>query len=122
MQSNICYFCQATLPDGIYISGGVDNDTKVLSKSVVKFDPSSRGWERLPDMQQARAYHNCSVIVTFGQLIVSGGLTKSEDSTLKSSTLVERYDIMENKWRTIASLPLARSNHTACLVSLTPSD
>ena len=51
MESRVCYFGLATLPDGIYITGGVDFETKKLLKSVVKFNPDELEWSILPDMQ-----------------------------------------------------------------------
>jgi len=95
----------------IYYAGGLSASVAVPWLDV--YDPSTNGWQRLPDMPRARDHFHAAVVD--GKLYAIGGRNKEVDAT---TTANDAYDIAANRWATgLASLPTARGGFAAAALA-----
>jgi hypothetical protein len=92
-----------SLPDGIYLIGGLTKEGSV-SSSMYKFDPSVKTIEFISSMNCERSHFQVIVSPTCDFIYILGGLTTSStsnqtcsliDSTkdLRPTNHVEKYDV-----------------------------
>jgi hypothetical protein len=93
------------LADGrVFICGGSDSSGNLL-RSTELFDPATNKFERLPDMNVARAGHTATRLADGTVLIVGGGTESSATSD------VELFDPATSKFSNVGRLRVARFKH-----------
>lgn len=106
------YHAVAYINDTIFVTGGYSTLNRksgemVATKTTFIMNTKTGNWERLPDMLDERACH--ASIATEGRIIVFGG--RGHDGRLLSS--VEAYDLKNDKWKRLNSMPKPRMGMTA---------
>jgi hypothetical protein len=99
--------------DRIVITGGW-NGIRFL-KTCYSYDPKSKGWRRLADMNTARCNHSLTMVGN--RLVVAGGC----DGT-RAINVVEMYDLESNSWRVVSPLAARRAGLGSCAVPLSALD
>ena len=100
--------CAIFLPDFIYIIGGFDGIQYL--KSCEKYEFKSKKWFFINDMKFQRCFCKAVLSNDLNFIYVFGGYC---GMALNS---IERYDIYNNKWENIASLPKGRYQHDCIIV------
>jgi Kelch motif len=101
----------AVIGDRLYAVGGAPPTTPKFDAepydTVEVYDFESRRWSPAPDMPTARHHH--SVAVLDGQLYAVGGRRVTEGGVNFGLEAVERFDPQEERWESLAPLPLGVS-------------
>lgn len=105
-------FCAAiSLPDGrVLLAGGLDESGSSLVKAAEIYDPKSRVWERINDMNVGRNYFSMTLMED-GKVFVAGG-----DSDLGKTNLAEILDLATGVWTPVAPMLHARIRCSAFLL------
>src|SRR5207245_1040765 len=90
----------ATLPDGRLVVVGGHNGDDVGVKSASVFDPGTRAWTRLADMNVARWYPT-ALSLADGRVIALGG----EITPGVLATTPEVYEPVANSWTLLGASP-----------------
>jgi N-acetylneuraminic acid mutarotase len=96
----------------LYVSGGYASETTLAAPSrvLLRFNPRTRRWRRLPRAPTARAAHAAAVIR--GRLYLAGG---ADDSGSLGS--MEIYDFARQRWSTGPDFPGPARNHATGVAS-----
>ena len=91
----------------LYVSGGYRSESGLSepSRVLLRYNPRSNRWRRLPPAPTPRAAHAAAVIR--GRLYVAGGANDS--GSLRS---LEVYDFERRRWRSGPDFPGPARNHT----------
>ena len=106
----------ATLPDGIYIVGGMDRTTQSCSKRVARLDTETLVWSTVAELKVGRSHLTVASVGSFNYIYAIGGRTGSGRTV--PTSMVERFDVSQNKWETVSPLTTARAQHAACLSTI----
>lgn len=99
------------LPDGIYVMGGVTNHHRYLS-ALYKMGPGKQ-WTKLASMDTPRAFF--AAVANCAHIYVTGGCNGDNKDGL---CLMERYDVMRNRWETLAPMARKRCMHSAAILNI----
>ena len=101
-----------TYRDKLYVSGGYESNQSLAgpSRVLLRFNPRTRRWRRLPPAPTPRAAHAAAVIR--GRLYVAGGANDS--GSLRS---MEIYDFARRRWSAGPDFPGPARNHTTGIAS-----
>ena len=96
----------------LYVQGGYEGATGLTEPTgvLLRFDPDSGRWRRLPASPTRRAAHAAAVLG--GRLYVAGGANDS--GSLRS---LEVYDFSRRRWTSGPSFPGPARNHTTGIAS-----
>ena len=96
----------------LYVSGGYRGATDLSepTDALLRYNPRSRRWRRLPSAPTPRAAHAAAVLG--GRLYVAGGANDS--GSLQS---LEVYDFAKRRWTRRPSFPGPARNHTTGVAS-----
>jgi N-acetylneuraminic acid mutarotase len=113
-------FGAVTVGDSIYVVAGHMGfehtyPPESFSKEVYRYDLKANKWTRLAD--KINPVHGVTVAHYNGYLYAFGGFAYSEvhKPKWKSHSLIERYDIANNKWEVIGDLPEPRSSNAIAI-------
>ena len=105
LPKTLSYHCALSVNNLVYrIGGAVDDELDTVMPDVYRFNLNKPivKWEKVPSMNQKRAYHAATV---FNEcLLVAGGFIRWK--TLDS---VELYEVKPNKWRMLSPMKQCRS-------------
>lgn len=102
------HHCVAVAYGGrLYVSGGYRGfgDLTETTRVLLRYDPDTNRWRRLPPAPTPRAAHAAAVIR--GRLYVAGGA--NDTGSLRS---LEVYDFARRRWRRGPDFPGPARNHT----------
>ncbi|XP_055878174.1 kelch-like protein diablo [Biomphalaria glabrata] len=108
---DICGYKPVVFQGCLYVIGGKDWNTGVLSARVNKYDPRLNEWKTVKDLNNAR--YGCTAEVLGGYLYVIGGMVTGK----RVSDSVERYDQPSDLWTEVAPLPSPRIDHASCVIN-----
>ncbi|KAK6998111.1 kelch-like protein 5, partial [Biomphalaria glabrata] len=108
---DICGYKPVVFQGCLYVIGGKDWNTGVLSARVNKYDPRLNEWKAVKDLNNAR--YGCTAEVLGGYLYVIGGMVTGK----RVSDSVERYDQPSDLWTEVAPLPSPRIDHASCVIN-----
>ena len=121
-------FGAAVLDEYLYVFSGHDGEAHGFGKEMlvdhfrrIRFDDPTAEWEELAMHDSAQS----TALVTDGKFLYRvGGLSfrtpeGSEESEFDSTKFFARYDIEEDQWEELESLPAGRSSHDAAVLGRT---
>jgi N-acetylneuraminic acid mutarotase len=102
----------------VVAAGGEDPLTNLPLASAELYDPSANSWSSAGSMATARTGHTANLL-TNGKVLVAGGTNAEAYIEAPPTTIAsaELYDPVANSWASAASMSLARTDHTATLLS-----
>ncbi len=103
-----------SLPDGIYLMGGLSAHNKYLS-SLYRLDVISRTWTQLASMDTPRASFAAVASPHCTFIYAMGGINSDNKEGMG---LLERYDVLRNRWETLAPMGRKRYLHSAVLLNI----
>lgn len=93
-------FGVASSRDRLFVTGGINPQSELMSDGLWSFSPAMSQWYQLPPMPGVRAYHKSIVVDDF--LYVFGGRGLNSNKTY-------RYDIIRSEWRVLqVEMPVQR--------------
>ena len=97
----------------VLVAGGFNRNTGSALLTAELYDPVTGNWTLTGSLAVARDNQTATLLLN-GKVLVTGGAPDSQgDSSLSSA---EIYDPDSGAWTTIASMSIARQNHTATLL------
>jgi N-acetylneuraminic acid mutarotase len=99
------HFAAVAINGLVYSVGGQtkQDSQSIYHPNVFRYNPASNAWDSVaPMIGQARSHANNSTIVHNGRIIILGGVTNANSTTMSN---VEAYDPQSNKWSVLAALP-----------------
>lgn len=99
------HFAAAAINGLIYSVGGqTKQDTQaVYHNDVFRYNPATDNWDSVaPTINQPRSHANNSTIAHNGRIIILGGVTNANTTTMAN---VEAYDPATNKWSVLTAIP-----------------
>jgi hypothetical protein len=102
MSSARCFSTLTLLPDGRVLVVG-DGPPQI-------YDPAASTWSSVPQMNVPRTSGFTATLLPNGRVLVTGGRLGTNGPALADAEL---YDAVSNSWTTTASIPAARSSHSA---------
>lgn len=85
-------FGLAAAEDRLFVTGGINPQSELMSDGVWSFSPAMSQWYQLPPMPGVKAYHKSIVVGDF--LYVLGGRGLNRDK-------IYRYDLGTSEWKTL---------------------
>lgn len=114
-------FGAVTVEDSVYVVGGHKGfehtyPPESFSSEVYRYDLKTNTWTRLAD--KLNPVHGVTVAYYNGYLYAFGGFAYAENFNpkWKSHSLIERYNIKEDKWEVIGDLPEPRSSNAIAVM------
>jgi N-acetylneuraminic acid mutarotase len=102
------------LPDGrVLVAGGNSDGEPYTLASAELYDPTSGSWTATASMIEARGGHTATLLPD-GKVLVAGGVAAGIGEDIPPALAsAELYDPVSSTWTATASMPEARSAHTA---------
>lgn len=97
----------------ILMAGGHDGADTALASAEL-YDPATRSFTALPDMEVARVGHTANLLPGGRVLVVGGGCCGRQIVT--ATTSAELFDPVTGSWSPARPMLVARLNHTATLL------
>jgi N-acetylneuraminic acid mutarotase len=106
------FFHTATLLENgkVLVTGGLSSDGFSFGKTAEIYDPATGTWSLADHMSIMRWGHSATLLEN-GNVLVAGGSGPAGDGIY--TPLTELYDPIENKWRNVGRLNVARGFHAA---------
>jgi N-acetylneuraminic acid mutarotase len=107
---------ETLLPNGkVLVAGGAGNNGSLISAEL--FDPLTGAWSTTGNLNAARDSHT-STLLQNGKVLAAGGFSCAPPpQTCSDLNSAELYDPATGTWITTGNLGMARSGHTANLLS-----
>ncbi len=86
--------------NSLFCIGGINGNS--ITKYVEKYDISSDSWVDVSPMNSSRFYHSSAYVNNY--IYVFGGITIMNNELIISNS-VERYDIINDLWENMSSMP-----------------
>lgn len=102
--------------DKIYmICGIIDGHSSGWVKWLDVYDPANNSWQQLPDAPHARDHFHASLVGD--KIVVAGGRRSGADGVFNATVgEVDVYDISDNSWSTIATIPTQRAGTSVATI------
>ena len=104
----------AALGGTLYAMGGCDFESDASSSEAEMFDPGANRWQALPRMLTPREFFAAAAVA--GKIYAIGGTNGEADIPSDAVEAYDPYTVEAHSWTRLASLPVARSHHTATVV------
>lgn len=97
------------------VCGIIDGHSSGWVNWLDVFDPATNSWQQLPDAPRARDHFHAALV---GDKIVVAGGRRSGANGYFNATIgeVDVYDISDNSWSTISSIPTQRAGCSAVAI------
>lgn len=100
------HFAAVSINGLIYSVGGQtkQDSQAIYHADVFRYNPATDAWDTVaPTLAPARSHANNSVILHQGKILILGGVTNANTTTMAN---VESYDPAGNKWSVLTALPV----------------
>ena len=105
----------AVLGGMLYVMGGCDIELDDVSRAEAEmYDPGADRWQALPSMLTPREFFAAAAVA--GKIYAIGGTNGAADIPSDAVEAYDPYTVEAQAWTRVASLPVARSHHTATVV------
>ena len=99
------------LNDKIYVIGGIDTDSGLITAAVDVYDPSSDTWSSAAELPQP-LWRSAAVVLN-EKIYLFGGYRSPSGFPFNPTDASYAYDPELDQWEEIAPLPFARGSHFA---------
>ncbi len=114
MRQRRAFHTASLLPDGSVLVAGGSSNSGIPTNAVELFNPGTMSWQQMPPMMTAREFHTATLMLN-GQVVVAGGTGLNGTNSVALSS-AEIFDPNTMQWLFAASMPNARTQHTATLM------